>query len=235
MFIPISSTKVYVLLIRIRLVHMPFRLAYTMWGDLDKYMLICAYFGHDSSNMHITASSRWHVVVLYVVLITSCLGRRDRDILRTPASDQRYSLVNFVLYAMSPYFTELPSTPFRTFQQRGTMQQHAANILSKSRSFHSWTCYWNWFPQFAANSVNADIFFLITEAWLHIHAFHCFWMGLVSSELTYADTFVIVPLTNWGREKMAAISRRHFEIDFLEWNFMNFDYVWIEVCSYGPN
>ena len=30
-------------------------------------------------------------------------------------------------------------------------------------------------------------------------------------------------LTYWGRDKMAAISRRHFQMHFLEWKYMNFD------------
>ena len=34
---------------------------------------------------------------------------------------------------------------------------------------------------------------------------------------------------------MAAIYRRHFEMGFLEWKYMNFDQNFIEICSYGPN
>ena len=38
-----------------------------------------------------------------------------------------------------------------------------------------------------------------------------------SNELQWID------LTNWGRDKMAAISRRHFGFNFLEWKCVNFD------------
>ena len=31
------------------------------------------------------------------------------------------------------------------------------------------------------------------------------------------------PLTHWGRNKMAAISRRHFQMHFLEWKCLIFD------------
>ena len=41
-------------------------------------------------------------------------------------------------------------------------------------------------------------------------------------------------LTHWGQDKMAAISRRHFQMYFLEWKCMNFDYNFTEVCSKGP-
>ena len=41
--------------------------------------------------------------------------------------------------------------------------------------------------------------------------------------------------THWGWNKMAAISRRHSEMDFLEWKCMNFDWSFTEVCSYGSN
>ena len=40
-----------------------------------------------------------------------------------------------------------------------------------------------------------------------------------------------VSLTHWGRDKMAAISRRHFQIYFLEWKCMNFDWDFTEICS----
>ena len=42
-------------------------------------------------------------------------------------------------------------------------------------------------------------------------------------------------LTHWGRYKMTAISRRYFQIHFLEWKCVNFDWNLTEVCSYkGP-
>ena len=37
-------------------------------------------------------------------------------------------------------------------------------------------------------------------------------------------------LTHWGRYKMANISRQHFQMHFLEWKYMNFDWYFTEVC-----
>ena len=38
-------------------------------------------------------------------------------------------------------------------------------------------------------------------------------------------------LTHWGRDKRAAVPRRHFEMDFLEWKCLNIDWNFTEVCS----
>ena len=38
-----------------------------------------------------------------------------------------------------------------------------------------------------------------------------------------------------GRDKMAAICRRHFEMHFLEWHLLNFDQYWIVICSPWTN
>ena len=34
---------------------------------------------------------------------------------------------------------------------------------------------------------------------------------------------VATELTHWGRDKMAAIFQTTFQMDFLEWKFMNFE------------
>ena len=41
--------------------------------------------------------------------------------------------------------------------------------------------------------------------------------------------------THWGRDKMAANSWRHFQMHFLEWKYVNFDYDVTEVCSQWSN
>ena len=41
-------------------------------------------------------------------------------------------------------------------------------------------------------------------------------------------------LIHWGQAKMAAISRRHFQIYFPEWKCINFDWDFTGVCSQGP-
>ena len=38
-------------------------------------------------------------------------------------------------------------------------------------------------------------------------------------------------LTHWGRDKWPPFSRRHFQMDFLEWKCMNFDLHFTEICS----
>ena len=42
-------------------------------------------------------------------------------------------------------------------------------------------------------------------------------------------------LTHWSRDKMAAFSRRHFQIHFVEWKCSNCDKNFTEVCSQGSN
>ena len=42
-------------------------------------------------------------------------------------------------------------------------------------------------------------------------------------------------LTHWGRDKWAPFSRRHFQMYFLEWKCMDFDWDFTEVCSHGSN
>ena len=38
-------------------------------------------------------------------------------------------------------------------------------------------------------------------------------------------------LSHWGRDKWPPFPRRHFQMDFLEWKCMNFDWNLTEVCS----
>ena len=38
-------------------------------------------------------------------------------------------------------------------------------------------------------------------------------------------------LTRWGRDKWTPFRRRHFQMHFREWKYMNFDWNFIEVCS----
>ena len=42
-------------------------------------------------------------------------------------------------------------------------------------------------------------------------------------------------LTHWGRDKWPPFFRRHFQMDFLEWKCVDFDYDFTEVCSNGTN
>ena len=41
-------------------------------------------------------------------------------------------------------------------------------------------------------------------------------------------------LTHWCCDKMANFPRRHFQMHFLEWKWLNFEYDLTEVCSWGP-
>ena len=43
----------------------------------------------------------------------------------------------------------------------------------------------------------------------------------------------IMPLTHWGRDKMAAIFQTTFSTHFLELKYINFGYDFTEVCSQG--
>ena len=45
----------------------------------------------------------------------------------------------------------------------------------------------------------------------------------------------VVKLTHWGRHKWPPFSRRHFQMHFLEWICMDFDYIFTEICSEGFN
>ena len=42
-------------------------------------------------------------------------------------------------------------------------------------------------------------------------------------------------LTHWGLDKMAAISQTTFQMHFLEWKCLNFNWNFTEVCSQGSN
>ena len=42
-------------------------------------------------------------------------------------------------------------------------------------------------------------------------------------------------LTDRGRCKMAVICRRYFRAHFLEWQLLNFNYNFTEICSFGSN
>ena len=42
-------------------------------------------------------------------------------------------------------------------------------------------------------------------------------------------------LTHWGRHKWTSFRRRHFQMDFLEWNCLNSDLNFTEVCFQGSN
>ena len=52
--------------------------------------------------------------------------------------------------------------------------------------------------------------------------------------LSYYKEGVSTPsyLTHWGREIWPTFPRRHFEMHFLEWKCMNFDYNFTECCSW---
>ena len=53
--------------------------------------------------------------------------------------------------------------------------------------------------------------------WMQIWAILCFPLLHISTDLTH-----------WGRDKMAAVSRRHFQMHFLEWKCINFDWNFTE-------
>ena len=54
---------------------------------------------------------------------------------------------------------------------------------------------------------------------------------LTSTWIPRAMTHSATELTHWGRDRMAAISWWHFH----EWNYINFDYDFAEVCSLDSN
>ena len=47
------------------------------------------------------------------------------------------------------------------------------------------------------------------------------------------DNYKWVFLTHWGRNKMATVFRRRFQMHFLEWKRMNFYWDFTEFCPYG--
>ena len=57
--------------------------------------------------------------------------------------------------------------------------------------------------------------------------------GFIWDAITYPwfPSFSDGGLTHWGRDKMAAIPRRHFEMDFFEWKCLNIDWNVTEVYS----
>ena len=49
--------------------------------------------------------------------------------------------------------------------------------------------------------------------------------------LSFHQNFLQDTFTHWGQDKVVEISRSTFEMHFLEWKYMNFDWYYIEVCS----
>ena len=53
--------------------------------------------------------------------------------------------------------------------------------------------------------------------------------------MPYTSWEVSSMLTHWGQDKMAAIFIWHFQMHFLEWICINFDWGFTEICSQGSN
>ena len=55
--------------------------------------------------------------------------------------------------------------------------------------------------------------------------------NMVTDLLIYHASRQAGQLTHWGRDKMAAISRRYFQVHFPEWKCLNSDWNFTQVCS----
>ena len=50
----------------------------------------------------------------------------------------------------------------------------------------------------------------------------------------FAHITTVLWLTHWGRDKWPPFQRRHFQMDFLEWKCINFDYIFTEIVPRVP-
>ena len=57
----------------------------------------------------------------------------------------------------------------------------------------------------------------------------CIWWYIYIAWLRWARGL----LTHWGRDKWPPFSRGHFQMHFLEWKFINFDWYFTKACSQG--
>ena len=55
---------------------------------------------------------------------------------------------------------------------------------------------------------------------------------LIQMSLKFVSN-VPIELTHWGRDKWLPFSGRHFQMDFLEWKYIYFDWGFDGVCSHG--
>ena len=65
------------------------------------------------------------------------------------------------------------------------------------------------------------------------HRNHTIWLDF-ENILIITNRQMLV-LTHWGRDNWTPFRRRHFQMHFLEWKYINFDQNFTEVCSWGSN